>query len=46
MEMKAGVNELISMSLVSSVRMIESEMNYRAANPFTTHNLSITLFYL
>jgi hypothetical protein len=24
--------------------MIESEMGYRAANPFTSHNLSIILF--
>jgi hypothetical protein len=30
--------------MVTSVEMIESEMGYRAADPFTAHNLS--LFYL
>jgi hypothetical protein len=38
------VAELIAMGMVTSVGMIESEMGYRAANPFTTQNLS--LFYL
>jgi hypothetical protein len=38
------VAELISLGKVKTTGMIESEMDYRAANPFTTHNLS--LFYL
>jgi hypothetical protein len=38
------VTELIALGMVTSVEMIESEMDYRAANSFTTHNLS--LFYL
>jgi hypothetical protein len=31
--------------MITSVGMIESEMGYHVANPFTTHNLSIILFY-
>jgi hypothetical protein len=38
------VAEFIALGMVTSVGMIESEMGYRAANPFTTYNLS--LFYL
>jgi hypothetical protein len=26
--------------------MIESEMGYRAANPFTTHNLSLFILFI
>jgi hypothetical protein len=37
--------ELIVLGMVTSVEMIESEMGYRSANPFPTHNLSIILFY-
>jgi hypothetical protein len=40
------VAELISLGMLTSVGMIESEMGYRAANPFTTRNLSVILFYL
>jgi hypothetical protein len=38
------VTELITLGKVISVGMIESEMGYRAANPFTTHNLSLFYF--
>jgi hypothetical protein len=38
------VAELIAADKVTTVGMIESEMGYRAANSFTTHNLSIILF--
>jgi hypothetical protein len=38
------VTELIALGMVTSVRMIESEMGCRAVNPFIAHNLS--LFYL
>jgi hypothetical protein len=38
------VIELIALGRVTSVGMIESEMGYGAANPFTIHNIS--LFYL
>jgi hypothetical protein len=31
------VAELIALGMVTSVGMIESEMGYRAANPFTIH---------
>jgi hypothetical protein len=39
------VAELIALSMVTSVKRIESEMSYRAAHPFKTHNLSIIFFY-
>jgi hypothetical protein len=32
------VAELIALGKVTAVGMIESEMDYRAANPFTTYN--------
>jgi hypothetical protein len=38
------VAELIALGMVTSVGMIESEMDYRAANPFPTHNLSLFYF--
>jgi hypothetical protein len=38
------VAEFIALGMVTTVGMIESEMGYRTANPFTAHNLS--LFYL
>jgi hypothetical protein len=38
------VSELIALGMVTSAGMIESEMGYRGANFFITHNLS--LFYL
>jgi hypothetical protein len=38
------MTELIVLGMVTSVGMIENEMGYRAANPFTTHNLSLFYF--
>jgi hypothetical protein len=40
------VTELIALDMVTSVGMIESEMSYRAANPFTTHNLSLFILFI
>jgi hypothetical protein len=40
------VAELIALDMVASVGMIESEMGYRAANPFTTHNLSLFILFI
>jgi hypothetical protein len=42
---KHCVAELIDLGMVTSAKMIESEMGYCAANPFKTHNLSIIFFY-
>jgi hypothetical protein len=36
--------ELIALGIVTSVGMIESEMGYRASNPFTARNLSLSYF--
>jgi hypothetical protein len=38
------VSEFIALGMVTTTVMIESEKGYRAAKPFTAHNLS--LFYL
>jgi hypothetical protein len=38
------VTEFISLGMVTSVGKIESEVGYRAVNPFTTHNLSLFYF--
>jgi hypothetical protein len=40
------VAELIVLDMVTLMGMIESEMGYRTANPFTTHNLSLFYFIL
>jgi hypothetical protein len=44
MEAKSLCGRVNCPEYVTSVGTIESEMGYRTANPFTTHNLS--LFYL
>jgi hypothetical protein len=36
--------EFISLGMVRTVGMIESEMGYRAANPFTTQYFFLVLF--
>jgi hypothetical protein len=38
--------ELIALGMVTSVGMIESEMGYRAANPFTTYFLSLFILFI
>jgi hypothetical protein len=40
------VAELIALGMVTSVEMIESEMGYRAASSFTTHNLSLFILFI
>jgi hypothetical protein len=42
---KRCVVELIALGKVTTVGMIESEMGYRAANPFTTQQFVPYLFY-
>jgi hypothetical protein len=37
------VAELIALGMVTSMGMIESEMGYRAANPFTTQQSFLIL---
>jgi hypothetical protein len=44
MEVKALWGRVNWLAMVTSVKIIESEMGYCAANPFTAHNLSLFYF--